>query len=346
MKVEMAQETVNRVVELKVRTALPYGVLCQGFGMPVSTVRRWRRRVACQRPVLYLPGPKKVAPVDLVALEKDTAALGHCRERSFGAPALVGKYAASVSRRDVYEMVSRYRKRLLQEARTALWRYEWNKVNVVWAMDDMEAERSFEGARLWVHNLQDLGSRYKFDPATGNTLLATVVATHLKETFEINGAPLFLKSDLGSNLVRSEAVRSVLQSYGVLPLLSPCHYPRYNGGVERCQGEMKIAIESLMGPTRCPAEHFKPYAVTASHNRNHIVRKSLGGQTACHVFTTRKNEMRFNKRERRNVYEWLIKTKDAILLSTGDRGKRAASAAWRTAVETWLVKNEVIRLLN
>lgn len=342
----MVQKTVDRVVELKARTALPYGVLCQGFGLRVSTVRRWRRRVATQLPVLYLPGPKKVEPVNLLTLEKDAAALSHRRERSFGAPALAEKYAASVSRRDVYEMVSRYRQRLRTEALRSLWRYEWKKVNVVWAMDDMEVERSLEGVRLWVHNLQDLGSRYKFEPATGNALVATVVAVHLEKAFKAHGAPLFVKSDMGSNLLRSGAVGSVLQAYGVLPVLSPCHYPRYNGGVERCQGEMKAAIESLMGPTLCPAEHFRPYAVAASHNRNHVERISLGGLTACHVFATRKNEMRFNKRERRNVYEWLIKTKDAILLSTGDCGNRAASAAWRTAVETWLVKNEVIRLLN
>jgi hypothetical protein len=86
---------------------------------------------------------------------------------------------------------------------------------------------------------------------------------------------------------------------------------------------MKAAIRSLMGQTACPPRHFKPYAVAAADRLNHIRRECLDEQTACQVFESRKNEIRLDRRERRKVYELLIKTKETILQSTGDRGQRA-----------------------
>jgi hypothetical protein len=125
----MAREVVGRMEELKARTGLPQAFLCRGFRVSASSVRRWRRRMQGGFPVLSTPGPKKVLPVDLPALERDISGLGHRRKRSFGAPALVQRHSESISRRDLYGMVRRFRERLKREARASFWRYEWRGVN-------------------------------------------------------------------------------------------------------------------------------------------------------------------------------------------------------------------------
>ena len=344
----MAEAAVKRVNEIRLEKSLPYSVIARGAGLAESTLRRWRSHARRQTAVLTVPGPKKTVLADLGSLMKGMDGLHHCRKRSYGAPALWLVNRDRISRRDFYGVLTRYRARLLEEERLGWWRYRWLKVGAVWSMDDMDFGFDEAGRMLRVHNVMDLGSRHMFEPLNDSSLLAEKVADNLDGLFQEHGAPPFIKSDNGSNLLRSEPVAGVVSRWCVIPVLSPPRYPRYNGVMERGQSDTRRAVRDLLPENAsCDAEHFRGYAVAGTYRRNHIRRDVLGGQHACHVFSTRNGEMKTTVQERRTIYGWIKDKQDAILSSSvKDRDDTwAVNAAWRSAAEEWLLQNKVIEIV-
>ena len=70
-------------------------------------------------------------------------------------------------------------------------RIEWLMPGVVWAMDFTEYDLGMAG-KIYLHNTQDLGSRYKFLPMAGGYPVGEEVAGYLSEKFDRYGAPLVL----------------------------------------------------------------------------------------------------------------------------------------------------------
>ena len=75
------------------------------------------------------------------------------------------------------------------------------------------------------------------------------------------------------------------------------------------------------------------------HALNHRRRPCLGNRTACQVFLSGQGLARtFTRRKRKEVYDWIRhKTLDLI-----DQDRYDADAAWRLAVETWLLDHGFI----
>ncbi len=109
---------------------------------------------------------------------------------------------------------------------------------VCWAMDDTHGFTDKQGLKVWIHNIQDLGSQYILPPVTGRILSGEAVALNLRTLFKRFGAPLFLKRDNGKNLCAKE-VDEVLKEFGVIALNSPPYYSQYNGSVEQANGLLK-----------------------------------------------------------------------------------------------------------
>ncbi len=130
-----------------------------------------------------------------------------------------------------------------------------------------------------------------------------------------------------------------------LPLNSPTYYPPYNGAIGRGQGEIKEALrEKLKYRPACPTEHVEAWAATAANDRNHQERHRLKGRNSCQTFFTDKDRARHHRRLRKEIYDALIEKQTIIVAAMEERNKRDKEAAWRIAVEQWLVKNQHITI--
>jgi hypothetical protein len=229
-------------------------------------------------------------------------------------------------------MVEMTRHDLNAAHRQNLRRISWNVPNVAWSMDPCEYKhRDTDGGKVYLNHMQDLASRYKFTPMTGDVPCGEEISGYLAATFDRFGAPLFLKRDNGGNLNHA-AVNNVLADYYVLPLNSPVHYPPYNGAIEEAQTELKNGLAAKLSyKPSCHREHMEAYASTVEHDLNHQPRPCLHGSNACQVYFT--NKRTFTKGERRDAYAWMTNLQGDILCSEGGVQPRAA---WRIAVEAWL----------
>ncbi len=320
--------------QIKEKTGLPYRAICSAVRLPYPSFIRWHVRRRRAVPVVQQPGPAKIQPPDFGRLTRDIAQLSHGRDRTQGTGTLHDRYASSVSRRELRSMVALARHDANAVHRQNLRRIQWNVPNVAWAMDPCEYKQP-NGDKIYLNQMQDLASRYKFTPMTGD-VRGEGIADHLAATFDRFGAPLFLKRDNGSNLNHA-AVNRVLADYYVLPINSPVHYPPYNGAIEEAQTELKKELnKKLTYDTDCPREHLDAYASTVEHDLNHYPRPCLNGSNSCQIYFSGKR--RFTLRERRDAYTWITNLQQNMLCCDGVQPQ----VAWRIAVEVWLKRKRFI----
>ena len=201
----------------------------------------------------------------------------------------------------------------------------------------------FDDQQLYLHQVQDLASRYKFTPLVGEQVLGERVALQLEQLFERYGPPLVLKRDNGSNL-NHQAVDEVLCRYLVVPLNSPPHYPPYNGGMEHGVGELKAPlVEKILDHDSTAEPPVELWAEGLVHDLNHRSRPCLHGQVACQVFHSAKSAMKvYTRRKRREVFDWINELTSLLIRVWTVRTRRQAETARRLAVETWLQRNGLI----
>jgi hypothetical protein len=333
--------------EIKAVLGLPNNRYCAELKVPYSSFMRWQSRERNAEPLLNAPGPRKVEPFHVEKLKQEVEALEHRRKLSFGTGELYQKYSSSISRRDLSEMVRAAREEATLNQRMGLKRVDWHVVNLAWSMDDLDCDiRDDDGGRFYANRMQDLASKYKFDPLSGEYPCGEAIAGYLKAMFDQYGAPLILKRDNRGNL-NHPAVNDILSDYFVLPLNSPPYYAQYNGSIEESQGEFIKGLAKMLSPdTACPKEHFRPYADDVEHHLNHRPRPCLGGRTSCQVYYEGKDKRRFSKRERRETYDWTIALAGDILEGRGGDGSLTFDSAWRIAIEIWLKKKGYITVTS
>jgi hypothetical protein len=332
------------ITDIKGKTGMPYGLICRAIRIPLSTLGRWRRRKKENHPLLNRPGPKKVEPFDSSLLDAEIRSLNHGAKRSEGTTHLYRRYQETLSRRDLSRMFEQVRREVAADHRNQLRRIEWLVPGVVWAMDVTEYEVG--GAdKIHLHNMQDLGSRYKFPPLSGECPVGEEIAGYLSDKFGRFGPPLFLKRDNGGNL-NHRAVNGVLSEFFVLPLNSPTYYAPYNGAIEESQRELKACLrEKLIPDLPLIGDHPVPvYAEVAAHDLNHRHRPCLHGKTSCQSFFSLEGRPVFSKWERRAIYDILMDRVERILVSMNEFDKSAKEAAWRIAVEFYLRSRGFIKV--
>jgi hypothetical protein len=332
------------IEEIKGRTGMSYALICRAMRVPLSTLGRWRRRRKENHRFVNRPGPKKVEPFDPSALDADIRLLDHGSKRSGGTTKLYGRYQDRISRRELSRMVWQVRRDLGLVQRKNLRQIDWLVPGVVWAMDVTEYD--LEGAdKIHLHNTQDLGSRYKFPPLSGECPVGEEIAGYLSEKFGRFGPPVFLKRDNGGNLNHG-AVNEVLSEFFVLPLNSPAYYAPYNGAIEESQRELKACLREKLIPDLPHSENHSAavYAEVAAHDLNHRLRPCLNGKTSCQVFFSLGQRPVFSKLERREIYDIVLARVERILASINQFGKSAREAAWRIAVEFWLQSRGFIKV--
>jgi hypothetical protein len=334
---------VEIIEELKERTRMPYKMICKAFRLPLGSFNRWRRRILENLVLVKRTGPKKVEPFNPSVLGAEIQLLDHGRKRSAGTTELYQRHHLSLSRRELGQMVERVRQDLWADHRWHLRRIEWLMPGVAWAMDGTEYDVSL-ACKVYLCNMQDLGSRYKFLPLAGGYPVGEEIAGYLREKFDRYGAPLVLKRDNEGNMNHA-AVNDVLEEFFILPLNSPEYYAPYNGAIEESQKELKSCLReklSLASP-EC-RDHLPAYAEAAVNDLSHRVRPCLNGRTSCQVFFAPAHKPVFTKRERREIYDSIMEKVERILSAMNQSGQTIGELAWRIALESWLRSKGYIKV--
>ncbi|HID46806.1 MAG TPA: transposase [Chromatiaceae bacterium] len=333
---------VAKIEGIKSRTGLCYTQLLPQAGIGYRRFMRFKRRIVAGHPPLKAPGPKKVESFDFGKLTQKIGTLEHGQKRTRGTGNLYRSYKDVISRREFNQLVIAVRRDHQRDRSAALKQVIWKRPDVVWALDGTEYKAGFADRKLHIQNLQDLCSAYKFTPlATGQTPLGEQIAGHLDNQFARYGPPMFIKRDNGGNL-NHLAVNQLLEDAMVVPINSPVRTPPYNGAVERAQGELKQYLDCWHDKAKTIGE-LGLLAETAVHDLNHKPRRRLGGKIACRVYFGDKR-IRYNKRERRSVFEWIENLASDISQRAGY--DVITILAWRVAAKTWLMKNGLVEILN
>jgi len=202
-------------------------------------------------------------------------------------------------------------------------------------MDGTQYDMGVTG-KIYLHNMQDLASRYKFLPLAGGYPVGEQIAEYLGGKFDRYGAPLVLKRD-NEGTMNHAAVNEVLQEFFILPLNSPRDYAPYNGAIEESQRELKGCLQdklALAMPN--PQDHMAAYAESAVNDLNHRSRPCLNGRSSCQVFFQAGIKPIFKKRQRREIYDSIMDKVDRILSAMKESGQAIRESAWRIAVESCL----------
>lgn len=193
---------------------MPYRAISSAVRLPYPSLIRWRMRRKEDAPLVRKPGPPKVKPPDFGRIEQDIKRLSHGHERTQGTGVLYARYSPSVSRRELQRMVAMARHDLNASQRQNLRRIQWNLPN--WSMDPCEyGQRDAIGAKVHLNQMQDLASRYKFNPMTGEIPCGEEISGYLAATFNRFGAALLLKRT-------TAAISITLRSMACSQITSSC----------------------------------------------------------------------------------------------------------------------------
>jgi hypothetical protein len=334
---------VELIRDMKSEHSVPYATGTAMADVSYPTFMRWNRRYECGSELVSVPGPKKIERLELDALKGDVFRLGFGPKRTSGTGELHRKYHDQISRRALDEMISEARRQVLDEKRESMRRITWHTPRSVWGMDVTEAR--VKGGTVFVNLLQDMSSKCKLHSiADYEEPCGDEVAGQLETAFSKNGPPLFLKRDNGGNLNHA-AVNDVLERHMVIPFNSPAYYPKYNGSVEKANGEMKTeeSFKLVMELEAYKGNELPLFTDNVLSCLNHKERRSLGGKCSCLIFFG-SEKLNVTRRDRKEIYEWIVNRKLEIQEKLGQGIKD--EKATRLAIETWLLLNGHITVVQ
>ena len=147
-----------------------YRRLSQEAGVAYRSLMRWRRRQRQGKPLLVLPGPKKVEALELDDLLDGLMALAYGRHRTPGTGELYRRFQDQISRRVLAEVVEALRREYFHRQAAMQRRISWNAPGLIWSVDDMEMALEELGLtvtgllKAYWNQLRDLSSRHQFEP--------------------------------------------------------------------------------------------------------------------------------------------------------------------------------------
>jgi transposase InsO family protein len=144
----------------------------------------------------------------------------------------------ALSRSELDDLLSRYRRVWRRRHRQPLRVLHWPVPGRVWAIDFAEPPTPIDGRDGYLLAVRDLASGMPLLWRPVEAATASQAAVGLAGLFAEHGPPLVLKSDNGSHFT-GEAVTDLLTAHRVEHLLSPPHWPRYNGSIEAGIGALK-----------------------------------------------------------------------------------------------------------
>jgi hypothetical protein len=203
--------------------------------VPCRTLRQWCLHLLDRfRPVLPLGRPVIRSPRD-----QRNAVIHFVDEfgPQVGMPTLRDCFP-EMCRAELENLLQRYRRVWRERNREPLRVLHWPVAGRVWAIDYAEPPSPIDGQWNCLLAVRDLASGMQLlwlpvEAATGAN-----AASALNALFAEHGAPLVLKSDNGGHFC-CPLVQDLLHTHQVESLLSPPHWPRYNGAIEAGIGGLK-----------------------------------------------------------------------------------------------------------
>lgn len=327
---------MHHIEIIKSEHDMDQATLVAAAGISASSYKRWKRRMRSGDDPVQKPGAKKVSPIDLEELKQQIDRLDHGKKRSAGTGRLYQINSHRISRREFNDMVGQVRRSINREKSNTRCSVRWLRANLAWALDGMQH------TACHVQNLQDLYSRYKFDPMTTAYMpCGEEIAGHLQRHLTRFGPPLFIKRDNAGNL-NHRAVNDLLEELMVIPINSPCYSPSYNGAIEHSVGEFK----DWLGRFKAAAKSFRELALlvaNAAHGLNHRPRRCLHGKNACRSYFG-SSPLCYNKRKRKEVFDWISDL--AVDLSVRCGKNKIDPSAWRIAARKWMEKHQLIAIVR
>jgi hypothetical protein len=271
-------------------------------------------------------GPRQKEPIDLAQMKERIQQLDHGPRRTVGTTRLYAELSESISRRRFQELVAEERQNKLDSMK----RIQWLCPGTAWSLDTTE----YGPEKIKITPLRDLASKYQLPtPLVAPQEDGTQIALYLDLMFKKEGAPMFLKRDLGSPL-NCQAVNEVLERHWVLPLNSPAHYPKYNGSMERNMRDLQAALDerrllALQVPMSVEVE-------LATHQLNHRRLRSLDHRTPCQAYHDPARRIRLHGASRQRIFREVFEQFWQYVQCMPQRNRHTVNAAWRLVVETWL----------
>lgn len=294
--------------------------------LPCATVLRWRARAQAGQMLVQKAGPKKKEPLDGESVRKRIQELDHGRRRTAGTTALYAELADSISRRRFQELVAQERQNRIDDMK----RIQWLVPGVAWSMDTTQ----YGPEKIKITPLRDLASKYQLPvPLVEPREEGARIALYLDLMFKKEGAPMFLKRDLGSPL-NCQEIDEVLERHSVLPLNSPAAYPQYNGSMERSMQDLQRALDELR--QRALEVPRSLEVELATHQLNHRWLRSLKNLTPCQVYHDPARRIRLHGASRQRIFREVFEQFWQYVECMPDRDRHSTNAAWRLVVETWL----------
>jgi hypothetical protein len=327
----MIRQLLHQFDTMKQETQRPWRALCGP--VPYSSLMRWRRRRRRGQPLWQCPGPKKSATPDWSEFYPLLRQLKPGRLRTRGTGQLYAQMSHCLSRRQLGALVQEQRRDHLH----AMKRIHWLWSGLAWSCDATE----YGAHDTLIIPVQDLASRYRFQPLVTDQLDGCPIAVHLESLFHKHGAPLFLKRDNGSPF-NHHRVDEVLARFLVLPLNNPPYYPRYNGSMEKGIREFKSALaEHQERISTVPKDLALTVELTA-HELNHHLRRSLKGRTACAVFHDDAQRLRWTRSQRQTIFRLLLQEFGRMIETMPEGSRHSPATLWRVTVENWLRRQSLI----
>ena len=118
---------------------------------------------------------------------------------------------------------------------------EWLVPGSVWATDFSQSPVIIDGVFRHVLAVRDLASRRQLLLLPAQQADALTALGAMEHLFATCGPPLVLKSDNGSPFI-ADIFTKLMRRWGVTSLLSPPHWPPYNGSIEAGFGASKTRI--------------------------------------------------------------------------------------------------------
>jgi len=196
------------------------------LGITQRTLRKWEQEQSAKRRNYLRGRPLRRSSREdrnrvIATLEKVGPQLGLQPLRSLYPGTAFG---------ELQDLLERYRRAYRRIHRLTCGKLRWPTPGTVWAMDHAWLPEPIGNLR-YAFSLRDLSSGFQFlwHPVAHYTAEDTVEL--LEWVFRHVGRPLVLKSDRGPAFISGE-MQALLEKHQVEHLLSPAHWPQYNGAAE------------------------------------------------------------------------------------------------------------------
>jgi hypothetical protein len=146
-----------------------------------------------------------------------------------------------VPRTALRSRLHRFRDVKLYYEQKGMYTLTWTRPGAVWAMDHKDrTTMPIDGEHKFAFANRDLGADYQVDWLSVELKDADTVNKILEARYKEHGPPLVQKGDWG---FAAKSTMKVFDKWDVFFLLSPEHYPKYNGSIEAGVNSMTVRTD-------------------------------------------------------------------------------------------------------